>query len=238
MDDMITNAMREFRSMIDLEKVIGINGRRYKKAGFEPVLEPTVDCLKIHTLTGIVDAVQAKLDWNNIEDIHIRVCSPTLVCLETDSFGPFLQRNRIIESTAYVTDFIYGKQYLPEDFVIALLSQFQETDHRDALLKACSAITKESVGTLNDNGISQKMELKQGVALRREVEFKNPVTLQPFRTFSEITQPASAFVFRVHDDNGVACSLHEADGSAWRLKAITDIRDYFKNQLPDITVIA
>jgi hypothetical protein len=113
-----------------------------------------------------------------------------------------------------------------------------ETEHRDALLKACSAITKESVGTMNDNGISQKMELKQGVALRREVEFKNPVSLQPFRTFAEISQPVSAFVFRVHDDDDVSCSLHEADGAAWKLKAITDIRDYFKNQLPEITVIA
>ncbi|WP_320043209.1 hypothetical protein [uncultured Desulfobacter sp.] len=238
MNDMITNAMREFKSMIDLDKVIDINGRQYKKDGFNPVYEPTVDCLKIHTLTGIVDAVQSDLDQENVEKIHIRVCSPTRVCLETDSFGPYLQRHCIIESTAYVTDFSFGRQYQPEDFVIALLSQFQETEHRDALLKACSAITKASIGTLNDNGISQKMELKQGVALRREVEFKNPVTLQPFRTFAEITQPVSAFVFRVHDDDGVSCSLHEADGSAWKLKAITDIRDYFKNQLPEIPVIA
>jgi hypothetical protein len=238
MDDMLTNAMREFRSMIDLDKVIDINGRQYKKDEFKPVLEPTVDCIEIHTLTGIVNAIQSNIDNGSVGRIHITVCSPTHVRLETDSFGPWLQRHRVIDSTAYVTDFSFSRQYQPEDFVIALLSQFQETEHRNALLNACSAITKESIGTLNDNGISQKMELKQGVALRREVEFKNPVTLQPFRTFAEITQPTSEFVFRIHDDKGVACSLHEADGFAWKLKAITDIRDYFKKQLPDIPVIA
>lgn len=238
----IPNSPREIsckiKNMIDLDKVIEIIGRQYKKSEFDPVLEPIVDCLEIHTLTGIVDAVQSNLDQDQVKKIYIRVCTPTLVRLETDSFGPYLQRHYLIKSNAYVTNFRFGSQYKPEDFVIALLSQFKETKHRDALLKACSAITKESVGTMNDNGISQKMELKQGVSLRREVEFKNPVMLQPFRTFSEISQPTSAFVFRVHDDNGVACSLHEADGSAWKLKAITDIRDYFKSQLPDITVIA
>ncbi len=85
------------------------------------------------------------------------------------------------------------------------------------------------------------LEVRQGVSMRQEVEFKNPVILQPFRTFPEIKQPESEFVFRIHiheQDNGITCSLHEADGSAWKLKAITGIRDYFKEQLPDIPVIA
>lgn len=238
MNDMLSNAMIQFKDMIDLEKKISVGEKEFIKNGFSPVKESIVEPLGISTLTGIVDFVNHNVERGYAINMHIHVQSPTQVFLETDSFGPWLQRHVFISSNALVTDFKFGIKYKPEEFIIALLSQFQETEHRNALLSACSNITQESIGTVNDTGHSQKMEVRQGVSMRREVEFKNPVILQPFRTFPEIEQPESEFVFRIHDDNGISCSLHEADGAAWMLKAVTGIRDYFNEILPDVPVIA
>lgn len=240
MNEMLSNAMIQFRDMIDLEKKIQVGEKEFIKGGFTPVQESIVEPLGISTLTGIVDFVKCNVEHEHAKNMHIHVKSPTQVFLETDSFGPWLQRHIFISSNALVTDFKFGFRYNSEQFIIALLSQFQETEHRNALLSACSNITKESIGTVNDTGHSQKIEVRQGISMRREVEFKNPVILQPYRTFSEIKQPESEFVFRIHDDDekGITCSIHEADGSLWMLKAITDIRDYFNEILPDLPVIA
>ena len=238
MNDMLSNAMIQFREMIDLEKKIQVGEKEFIKSGFSAVKASIVEPLGISTLTGIVDFVKGNVEPVYAKNMHIHVASPTQVYLSTDSFGPWLQRHVFISSSALVTDFKFGNKYNPETFVIALLSQFQETDHRNALLSVCSNITKESVGTINDTGHSQKMEVRKGVSMRQEVEFKNPVILQPFRTFAEIKQPESEFVFRIHDNDDISCSLNEADGSAWRLKAVTGIRDYFNEILPDIPVIA
>lgn len=238
MNDMISNAMVQFRDMVDLEKKIQVGEKEFIKDGFKPVHEATIDSLEISTLTGIVDFIQSKIESEHGKKMYVHVKSPTQVNLETDSFGPWLQRHTLIVSVALATDFLFGQQYNPEEFIIALLSQFQDTEHRNALLHACSNITNESVGTLNDTGHSQKMEVRKGVSMRQEVEFKNPVILQPFRTFPEIKQPESEFVFRIHEQDDISCSLHEADGSAWKLEAITRVREYFNKKLPDIPVIA
>jgi hypothetical protein len=162
------------------------------------------------------------------------------VALETEAFGPFLQRHTLIKSKAYVTDFMFGNHYNQEEFTIAMLSQFIQNDDRDSLLKLASSITTQTAGTVSDNGVSQSMEIKKGVSLREKVEVKNPFLLKPYRTFSEIEQPGSDFVFRVHDDDrrGITCSLHEADGAKWKIEAIENIKEFFANKLPDVPVIA
>lgn len=57
----------------------------------------------------------------------------------------------------------------------------------------------------------------------------NPVELAPYRTFLEVEQPESQFIFRMKD--GPRCAIFEADGGAWRNQAITNIREYLKNEL-------
>jgi len=67
------------------------------------------------------------------------------------------------------------------------------------------------------------------------------VVLRPYRTFLEIEQPASAFVFRLRrgrEGELPTCALFEADGGRWKLEAIERIRDYLKEQLSEIAVIA
>ena len=80
---------------------------------------------------------------------------------------------------------------------------------------------------------------------RVDVQVPNPVKLIPYRTFAEIEQPSSLYVFRVRDDgNGApAFKLVEADNGLWKHAAMLKIKDYFEHELPDaykenLTIIA
>jgi hypothetical protein len=77
------------------------------------------------------------------------------------------------------------------------------------------------------------------VHLQKELVLQNPFKLKPFRTFREVDQPESPFIFRVHQqaEEMPKCALYEADGGAWKLQAMKNIGDYLKEKLPDTVVL-
>ena len=78
------------------------------------------------------------------------------------------------------------------------------------------------------------MTIQKGVAFKDSVETKERVTLKPYRTFRELDQPASEFIFRVKAGGGFA--LFEADGGAWKIDAINAIAAWLSNRLKTSTV--
>lgn len=111
--------------------------------------------------------------------------------------------------------------------MIALQSRFMGTGDRDKLLLFLGAgIRSEDIGESTDTGYAQTVALKRGVHIVQTdpAPVPNPVTLAPFRTFRDVAQPASLFVFRVRKSRtgGVAPELRliEADGGTWSLTAI------------------
>jgi len=90
-------------------------------------------------------------------------------------------------------------------------------------------IKEENVKYVGDDGVSQSAAIKVGVASVAEVVIPNPVILAPFRTFPEIEQPQSKFIFRMQ--TGPQCALYEADGGAWRNVAMESIKEYLKSRL-------
>lgn len=83
------------------------------------------------------------------------------------------------------------------------------------------------------------LTMKSGVASLAKATAPNPVTLRPYRTFTEVAQPSSQFVLRINKDAELA--LFEADGGKWKLEAIKNIADYLKTGLEDqdnITILA
>ncbi len=93
-------------------------------------------------------------------------------------------------------------------------------------------MTDEKSVSTNDNGITQTVEARQGVALNALVEVKPRVLLRPFRTFLEVEQPESEFLLRVHPEEGIG--FFEADGGIWKLEAKKNIADYFNTNLADL----
>ncbi|MFQ9697783.1 MAG: hypothetical protein ACLRY5_13210, partial [Zhenhengia sp.] len=100
------------------------------------------------------------------------------------------------------------------------------------LLEVTGLVREQAVKEIGDDGVSQAATIKTGVASIGEVKVPNPVYLAPYRTFAEIEQPVSKFVFRM--ESGPKAALFEADGGAWKNEAILKIKDYLKEQLAGI----
>lgn len=64
----------------------------------------------------------------------------------------------------------------------------------------------------------------------------NPVNLIPYRTFLEVPQPASDFVFRISEGRGgaPAFKLVAADGGLWKSQAVDNVKNYLVKALADV----
>ncbi|MDX9789038.1 MAG: hypothetical protein RBT11_19845 [Desulfobacterales bacterium] len=126
-----------------------------------------------------------------------------------------------------------------ERFVIALQSQFVRTTVVDDIIAMLGNIASEHVKTKKDDGFTQHVQLTTGITTRSSVEVKNPIVLAPYRTFREVAQPELNCILRFKQINdSIACTLFEADGGAWKLEAIKNIKNWFSQTLPvDVVVI-
>jgi hypothetical protein len=132
--------------------------------------------------------------------------------------------------TEGVTTFPYFNRFgAQEDFIIGLQSHFQSSPDLSGLLDLASHITGKETVKQVDSGITQEVTVQRGTAFKETVEVKARVSLKPFRTFRELDQPASEFIFRVKD--GAQLALFEADGGAWKIAAVGLIADWLKNRI-------
>ena len=119
---------------------------------------------------------------------------------------------------------------------------FTDTD-RDALIGVASNIVSGTIAEYQDTGISQKATLKTGIQESEDKLLPEKVTLRPFRTFLEVEQPKSEFIFRAQDNKnfGVQLALYEADGGRWKMDAMRAVKEYLEEHLRElqyITVLA
>lgn len=201
--------------------------------------EPTASPFKVHTLSGLVDYIQSEFDGN--EPIIVHVVSPTTVEVKS-KFNNDGNRSHFIKAEALVPDFNFDSWYDTETFNIKLQSVFVPNEDRDIMLKVVGNIQEDNVKSVKDDGVSQAVVAKVGVASVGNVEVPNPVRLIPYRTFVDVVQPESDFVFRMKD--GPRCAIYEADGGAWKHLAIENIKDYLEKSLTEeiqndrVTIIA
>lgn len=124
-------------------------------------------------------------------------------------------------------------RFLPyENAVIEIRSLYIPTPDTEYLLKLLASVSTESKVTSSDNGVTQKMEAKVGIALNTLVEVRPRVVLKPFRTFIEVEQPESEFLLRISDNGEIG--LFPADGGVWKLEATRNVARYFEKELGDL----
>lgn len=197
------------------------------------------DALELHTLTGLVDYIKSETD-EFAEKMIAEVHSPTMVRVYSQ-LDERREREILINAEAMVPDFCFGSFCEKEGFCIALQSNFIQNGDRDLLLKFTGTVEAGTVAQYGDDGVTQKATIKTGVASKGDAIVPNPVTLKPYRTFFEVEQPESSFIFRMKEGReSVACALFEADGGAWKVEAMQRIASYLKEKLPvgQFTVIA
>ncbi|MDP5372489.1 hypothetical protein QU585_09990 [Lactiplantibacillus plantarum] len=186
-----------------------------------------------HSLTSIIDYVQGHVDRTRGQEkieskLLIQIVAPDEVRLlgELDQYG---NREILIDAEPLMDQFEFGSWTDRESLNIALQSMFVKNDDRDTLLEFIGKYKESNDTIANDDGITQGATIKVGAGTVQDVKVPNPVTLMPFRTFTEVGQPESEFIFRM--SQGMKGALFEADGGKWRLDAFTNIKDYFEQQL-------
>lgn len=223
-------------------KTLKVYDREYTDKKLDLVVPPRDETVKVHRLSALRDLVKAGV-IGAVKDLLAHVVSFAEVQIlerETDLFGKRTVLAAASPESA-VSGFEFGKFYTHEAFQIALQSQFTEAGDRDYLLRVAANLTNEHITASEDDGVTQRVGLKKGVALKTTEIVRPLVDLAPYRTFREVEQPASRFLFRVRQDGLEEipkCALFEADGGAWRLTAVDNIARYLSTAIDGVPVIS
>lgn len=216
------------------ENIVKIDGELFgvDNDGNVRQLHPTIGDLAKETLTlsnlsSLVDYIKSDLDrsdetkYLHIED-NLNVTLKSL--LKKDG-----RREVLVRATAQVPEFHFDRYYDSESFLIALNARFVPGEDREELIAFAGNVKEENARQTSDDGFSQKTTVKRGIASAREELVPNPVELAPYRTFTEIDQVPSKFIFRMSE--GPKFALFEADGGAWINDTILLIEDYLVDHL-------
>lgn len=213
-------------------KVVDIAGKTYCDKSLKRYdKEEKADPLTATSLNSLLDYINGKSDELR-ESMIIHVESPTSVRLIS---GLDKERNReeLFRVTTNPNGFVFDSYYDQERFIINMQTAFQQSEETALILTVAGNVENKTVANYGDDGTSQKATISKGIAGKEDVIVPNPVTLKPYRTFLEVDQPESKFIFRIGEaGNGSPIfKLVEADGGIWKYDAVDQIKEFIKGNL-------
>lgn len=211
-----------------------INGDTYSDKPLHRIdwYYPTAKPIGMTTLSSLVDYIKSNVD-TMAEKMIIQVVSPEQVRLFSQ-LNDNREREALVDVMANVPSFRYESFIDHETFCINVQAKFLDDEKTDKalILKFAGAMEAGTIAEYGDDGVSQKATVKTGIASKGDAIVPNPVKLRPYRTFIEVEQPVSEFIFRVKDSgHGISCAIFEADGGAWKNVAMKNIKNYLEYEL-------
>lgn len=213
-----------------------VEGSTFVVGGYGDVkeLRPAIyhpDTLSLSSLEALVTMVRTEAE-HVTEPLYITIPSPlTVRCFGQPEPDARYFRQVYYEAKASDVPGFQNGFREQEKAIIELRSRFAPSEGVDYLLDLLSRISKDSGVTTNDNGISQTVEARQGVALKANVQVRPRVSLRPFRTFQEVEQPESEFLLRLDEEGRIG--LFEADGGMWKLTARRTVKAFLESALEE-----
>ena len=197
---------------------------------------PRASSIEMNTLSSLIDYIKSGVD-SFCDQMIIHVQSPTKVSMYS-ALDCEREREYVVEVNAQLPRFNFDQFQDHEAFCIGIQSKCIDDPEtgKALLLKFAGTVEAGSVAEYGDDGITQKATVKTGVASKCEAIVPNPVVLKPFRTFVEVDQPVSSFIFRMKEDKyskAIQCALFEADGGAWKIGAMAAIKKYLTEALAE-----
>jgi len=215
-----------------------------------PPAPPRVEPLTTHTLQSVIDylAADAKFDaviptTKDELGLAVHIVSPIKVQILGGIEGRFRTREVFINAEAIEVigeTFRFGRFYPLEQFIISLRSLFAETEDRETVIKILGRVEDADVKQFEDDGLSQSVTARVGIATKAEVAVPAVVMLAPWRSFPEISQPFSDFFLRLAPgvDDSPAAALFETDGGKWKIEAINSIKEFLNKKVGGVPIIA
>lgn len=217
----------------DTKPIIEVDGKPYSFKQLLPVKEVGPAALGFNFLDSLITYIKENVDVLRPDNhLIIEIKDPTEIALHTEIIGKFNQRFTPIHCNALVAEFPWSRWTSPEEFIIMAQSRFVETEDLAKIRAIVGNVKSEEVLQFSDDGISQQVTAKSGIARVENVVIPPRVKLAPYRTFIEIEQPESEFVFRAKKAGDLPhFALFEADGGAWRIEAMKRIKAYLEKNL-------
>lgn len=244
---MIEEAITKIQEMAGQALVpneVVIDGRTYYDKELHAVQPPLAHTEEVGTLTGFSDLVKANInqEGSEPEKNYIHVVGPGIVTLSRLFCNEWGRRQ--IDISCKLPNFgrfVFGEYLEQERFIVGLQSFFDQTPEDMAYLyKLAGTLQAEQVQVGSDDGLSQRVATRSGIVLAENTQVKRLVTLKPWRTFREIAQPSSTFIFRLKTvkDEIPMLALYVGDGEKWQLEAVQSIKQWLVAQHPEMTIVA
>ena len=192
--------------------------------------KPMPRCIDLTGLDSICKMVRNEYDHIGLQIfIQVKDYKSVSVFTSLDSDEDRLYLYKCTADTPAVTT----DRFMPyEKAIIELRSLYIPNEGTAYLLNLLSSISNESKVTSSDNGVTQQVEARSGIALSSMVKIEPRVSLQPFRTFVEVAQPESEFLLRISERGELG--FFPADGGVWKLEATRNVAAYFETELKDL----
>lgn len=225
-----------FEYVVGLSKanVVTIDGTVYTDKPLHLPEMPTIETLRTDNLSSIVNFIKHAwdADLHDMDDtvqkiIHVEDAGK--VNLYSSVCNECMDRQKFMTAEWAGNKFPFGQFMDAEKFNILLQTCFMETDDLKVIQQVVGNLRDEAVQNYGDDGVSQSVTIRTGIATVGQVRVPSPAKLRPYRTFLEVEQPASLFILRMRE--GGQCALFEPDGGLWRETARQNIRNYFEYEL-------
>lgn len=212
-------------------QTVEIGGRKLTTRQMYPVKYSEPAPLKAHTLSAVLEYVKHFVPAEG-NDVFVHVEDYKTVHVRGYLYGTENQRDTLLTAQAYEVVHKFNANLTLEDFIVYLQSCFVQDENTAKILKVVGNIVEEGSTEYADDGVTQRVTARSGIARREVVDLPNPVTLRPYRTFPDVEQPEGLFVLRIHPHQGgkPTCVLTEADGGAWKNCAVAAIKGWFVGQ--------
>ena len=218
--DYLINIGRQEEPFYELE------GQYYDKNG-RKVKNRVEDAITVKTLKGVVDFIKSFE-----EQVFITITKDT-VEVYIDYLNEYEERELLLRAeNGNKNRFEFGHFMDSSDFNIHIQANFEDNEDKAKVLLLSGNIKEENVRTTEDDGTTQQVTVKQGVAMMGLAEVPNPVHLRPYSTFPDVVQPESKFIFRVKE--GAKMGLFEVNDYQAYYKAIDSIKAYLEEELKEL----
>jgi hypothetical protein len=222
----------------------------YSDKSLQLITPPAPLLVECSTLQGLVDLFDADMDEVTPDQVLVQITSPTsvdLISKDSDDHGR--RRVWVRCECPEVETFKFNVWHNPESFIIAAQQHFQRVKIEnedgtfakdlDYVLNVASKISAENATDHEDDGFAQRVSVKQGITLKAETILKPTIMLAPFRTFTEVDQVLSRFVFRARiHDGAIHLALFDGDGGRWKIGAAAAIKSWLQPKFGVVPVIS
>ena len=244
--DYLVHLGEQLNSKQNEPQILEIKGQTYvclngKLTRYTEMDGPEPSLFAAYTLDGLIGWIHEDVNgfFKNPEvKCIVRVASPTEVEVLTPCMGAENKMQRLAKCSYLPPNIKFDTFVDSEDFAIMIQTNFTEDDNQRVVLQIARNLVEDKSEQTADDGISQRVTIKQGVQAVDSAVFKNPAYLRPLRTFTEVEQPCSPFIVRFKE--GRQGAIFEADGGKWKTVAVQTIGRYLETNLygSNVVVIA